>query len=115
MPWNAVRCAGLELATSGSMLVTSVVPPGVPSVRQSSMPVAASSAENRIEPRWTKKPDGDEPFAPAMMSLTSVVPAAVPSLRHSSVPAWLSSAVKSTKLPYANSDAGGNRRSDGGS
>src|SRR5436190_18637064 len=62
-----------------------MVPPGVPSVRQSSPP-DADRAWKKTYPLAATNPFGRDPLAPDQMSLTRMVPAAVPSDFHSSAP-----------------------------
>ena len=78
----------------GLMSATSNVPPAVPSVRQSSEPVAPSLAVKKTRPFAAVNNPGFELADPGAMSATSVVPAAVPSLRQSSVPVLGSVAAK---------------------
>ena len=78
---------------------TIAVPPGVPSVFQSSEPLTPSSAAKNRVPFNPVKERGNEPSAPARMSATSTVPGPDPSLFQSSSPLTPSSATKNRVFP----------------
>jgi hypothetical protein len=96
---RAASPVGEDEPAPGAMSSTSLVPPGVPSVAQSSWPAVPSVAEKNIRPPTAVAASGVHPRIPGRMSLTRLVPAAVPSERHSSRPLVPSSAKKSARLP----------------
>jgi len=83
----------------GHRSATSVVPPAVPSLRQSSDPCTPSSAENSTKPPRRTTSNGAPLSLPGQMSFTTNVPALVPSLRQSSLPRRGLSAVNTTTPP----------------
>ncbi len=75
------------------MSLTRTVPPGVPSLDQSSLPFP-DVAEKKSRPWKMTSSCGLELLEPVRMSLTHQVPSAVPSDRQSSVPVTPSVAAK---------------------
>ena len=97
-----VSTAGKLWALPGARSRTSVVPASVPSVFQSSTPVAGVPAANSADPPSTAGGCEDaESSVPGARSRNILVPAAVPSLIHGSQPCTTSLALNSTRSPTA--------------